>query len=167
MKNKVYLGLGSNKGNKLKFITQAIKLINQNSNCSVEKFSSIYETLPFGVEEQANFFNAVAEVNTSFNLNEFHNITKKTELEIGRKKSFRWGPREIDIDILLFNDIIFANDNLIVPHKDLINRDFALKPLHEIKGNFLFPGTTQVVSKEYLNKLKNHIVGVKRVELLN
>jgi len=167
MKNKVYLGLGSNKGNKLEFIATAIKLINQNLNCSIVRYSSIYETLPYGVEEQDNYLNAVAEVDTQLNLADFHKFTKNTELKIGRTKSFRWGPREIDIDILLFNDIVFESKNLIVPHKDLINRDFALKPLHEIKGDFLFPATKQLISDEYLSILKNHIVGVKRIELLN
>ncbi len=167
MKNKVYLGLGSNKGNKLNFIIQTVELLNQDLKCSIIKYSSIYETLPFGVEEQANYLNAAIEVNTSMNLQEFHKFIKNTELEIGRTESFRWGPREIDIDILLFNEILFESEKLIVPHKDLINRDFALKPLHEIKGDFLLPGTDTFITNDYLINLKNHIVGVKRVKLLN
>jgi len=167
MRNKVYLGLGSNKGNRLDFLAKAIVLFNNNLDCSIIQYSSIYETLPFGVEEQANYLNAVVEVSTSLNLTELHQFIKQAELEIGRKESFRWGPREIDIDILLFNEILFTSDKLNVPHKDLINRDFALKPLHEIKGDFLFPGTDQIISNEYLSNLKNHIIGVKRVELLN
>lgn len=167
MKNKLYLGLGSNKGNKLDFIIKACKIIDHNPNCSIIKFSSIYETLPFGVKQQPNYLNAAIEVHTSFGLEEFHKFAKQTEFEIGRKKSFRWGPREIDIDILLFNEILFKSNNLIVPHRDLINRDFALKPLHEIKGDFIFQGTDKLITAEYLTNLKNHIIGVKHIELLN
>jgi len=167
MKNKVFLGLGSNKGNKINFLIAAQNCINKNPNCSVLECSSIYETIPFGVEEQANFMNAAIEVETSFTLSELHKFTKQTEIEIGREKSFRWGPREIDIDILLFNNLVFESENLSVPHHDLMNRDFALKPLHQIKGDFVFPGTNKIINIKYLSELKNHIISVKSIELLN
>ena len=137
--NSVFIGLGSNIGNRTEFISSAIKKISIAGNCKIKAISSLYESLPFGDIEQENFFNAVIKVET--NLDHFSLLEKLNEIEqkLGRVKRERWGPREIDIDILFFNDLIFSDEIITLPHKGVIYRDFVLVPLCEIEPEFVHP----------------------------
>lgn len=165
--NKVYLGLGSNKGDRLAFLRQAIFELEHNKNIEVVKCASVYETKPYGVVDQENYFNSVVEVYTNYSLDELYDCVKAIENKIGRKESFRWGPREIDIDILLYGDVVFSDVRITIPHKDLLNRDFVLKPLLEISSNIMHPKTGAEINISLFDALENHVIKIHEVDLLN
>ncbi len=137
--NIAYIGIGSNEGNKRTNIKSAIDLINEIADCKIEKVSSIYETLPFGDIEQDNFFNAVIKILTKLNPQELFIELKKIEQRLGRIIREKWGPREIDLDVLLFNDLIFSDEIITLPHEGIIYRDFVLVPLIEIEPELIHP----------------------------
>lgn len=139
MVNDVYLGFGANKENKIGNILKAVELINSDPECEVIKFSSLYETKPYGGIEQKNYINAAAEISTRYSLLELLNFVKAAEKKIGRTPSTRWGAREIDIDILLYYDFVYSDDVITVPHKEMIYRDFVLVPLIEICPDLVHP----------------------------
>lgn len=126
----IYLGLGSNLGNKRKNIKKAIKLLKE--KVTVKKISSFYRTKPVGYLDQPYFINAVIEIQTDFLPYELLKLVKSIEKELGRKKTFRWGPRLIDIDILLYQGKKLKSKILTIPHPHIFQRDFVLKPLKEI-----------------------------------
>lgn len=101
--------------------------------------SSIYESKPYGNLNQENFFNAVFKIKTYYQPAELFEFLKKVEEIVGRKKTVIWGPREIDLDILFYNNLIFNDERLIIPHKDILSRDFVLIPLCEIAPDLEHP----------------------------
>jgi len=155
--NKVYIGIGTNVGDRLLNIKNTLKLLNESENLFRLKFSSIYETLPYGDIEQNNFYNAVIICETNFDFHELLIFTKSIEEKIGRIKRENWGPREIDLDILLFNDLVYEDDKIAIPHKDLINRDFVLEPLLELDENIKHP-ETKIELREYLKALTDKYI---------
>ena len=132
MKNKVYLSLGSNIGNRQKYIESAIELIVKTEGIEILKKSELYETSPVGYVEQNLFLNTVIKIETDFSAREILKIINKIENELDRKREIRWGPRTIDIDILIFSDKKIDEMDLIIPHKEMLNRLFVLVPLIEI-----------------------------------
>jgi 2-amino-4-hydroxy-6-hydroxymethyldihydropteridine diphosphokinase len=138
MNNVIYLGLGSNIGNRVENIIFALSVLQSSSFISIKKISSFYETYPIG-PKQRKFCNIAVKVNTSLNPHDLLSIIKQTEKLMGRKKFFHWGPRIIDIDILFFNRTVIAEKKLIVPHKEIQNRLFVLSPLNEISKSFICP----------------------------
>jgi len=142
--NLIFVSLGSNIGDKLKHLNDAVDCISADSCCKVDTVSSVYETVPYGYKNQENFFNAALKLTSSYTLKEFYTFTKSVEKKLGRNKGDRWGPREIDIDILFYNDLIYSDDLLTIPHKEILNRDFVLVPLCEIASNVKHP----VINKE-------------------
>jgi len=132
MKNKVYLSLGSNIGNRQKYIESAIELIGKTEGIEILKKSELYETSPVGYVEQNLFLNTVIKIETDFSAREILKIINKIENELDRKREIRWGPRTIDIDILIFSDKKIDETDLIIPHKEMLNRLFVLIPLIEI-----------------------------------
>ena len=132
MKNKVYLSLGSNIGNRQKYIESAIELIGKTEGIEILKKSGLYETSPVGYVEQNLFLNTVIKIETDFSAREILKIINKIENELDRKREIRWGPRTIDIDILIFSDKKIDEMDLIIPHKEMLNRLFVLVPLIEI-----------------------------------
>lgn len=132
MKNKVYLSLGSNIGNRQKYIESAIELVGKTEGIKILKKSGLYETSPVGYVEQDLFLNAVIKIETDFSEREILKIINKIENELDRKREIRWGPRTIDIDILIFSDKKINETDLIIPHKEMLNRLFVLVPLIEI-----------------------------------
>ncbi len=128
-------------------IDYAIELIDTNPSCEVEIVSSIYESSPYGEIVQSDFFNAVCKIKTFFELKELLKFLKSVEQQVGRTVSTKWGPREIDLDILFYNDLIFSDDEITVPHKDLVNRDFVLVPLCEIAPNLIHPSMNKKISE--------------------
>ena len=135
-----------------------MELIDQENLCKVSNVSSIYETKPYGYTEQNNFLNCVAEISTEFNLQDLLRLTKRIEQQIGRQKREKWGPREVDLDILFFNDIIFSDEKLTVPHKDVLKRDFVLVPLCEIAPNFVHPVEKRKICELSENVFDNNII---------
>ncbi len=130
--------------NKIDF---AVELIDQNPDCQVEIVSSIYETSPYGDIVQSEFFNAVFKINTRLEVKELFRLLKSIELQVGRTETSKWGPREIDLDILFFNDLVYSDDELTIPHKDLLNRDFVLVPLNEIAPELIHPVMDKKISE--------------------
>ena len=132
MKNKVYLSLGSNIGNRQEYIESAIELVGKTEGIKILKKSGLYETSPVGYVEQDLFLNTVIKIETDFSEREILKIINKIENELDRKREIRWGPRTIDIDILIFSDKKINETDLIIPHKEMLNRLFVLVPLIEI-----------------------------------
>ncbi|WP_041083838.1 2-amino-4-hydroxy-6-hydroxymethyldihydropteridine diphosphokinase [Thermotoga profunda] len=128
---KVYIGIGSNIGNRLKNIQKACDLL-KISGIDIVRKSSIYETKPYGVTDQPEFLNCVVEVNTHLTPHNLLKLLLQIEQTMGRVREKRWGPRIIDLDILLFGNIVYESDNLLVPHYDMTNRQFVILPLLEI-----------------------------------
>lgn len=120
--------------------------------------SSIYETKPYGVKEQDNFLNAVIKVSTSFNLTQLFIFLKNIEDELGRKSNTKWGPREIDLDILFFNEIVYSDEKIIIPHKEIELRDFVLTPLCEIAPDLFHPVLNQKISDICIDEKNKTII---------
>ena len=130
----VYLSLGSNIGDKKSNLETAIKQINQFS--TIKKISSIYESDPILLKDQDNFFNLVLEIDYKKTVIELLESTKDVERRMGRKKTVKYGPRIIDIDIVFFNNQIINSKDLVIPHYDWSNRIFVVKPLCELFREF-------------------------------
>ncbi len=136
---KVYLGLGSNKGERLTYLQSALNGIGKLAGTSVRSVSSVYETEPVGKKDQAEFLNAVAEIETSLSPHELLRTLKRIEKDLGRKDWIRWGPREIDIDILYYDDAVLKDVKIQIPHREIANRRFVLIPLSEIAQGLVDP----------------------------
>lgn len=136
---KVYLGLGSNKGDRLAYLKSALVRVAQLPRTRVDTVSSVYETEPVGKKDQGEFLNAVAEVETTLPPRELLEELKRIERDLGRKERLRWGPREIDVDILYYDDTVLLDDALRIPHTEVANRRFVLIPLGEIAHAFVDP----------------------------
>ncbi|MCX6168295.1 MAG: 2-amino-4-hydroxy-6-hydroxymethyldihydropteridine diphosphokinase [Ignavibacteriales bacterium] len=159
MVNNIFLALGSNKGNRLEFIYSAVRKINENDSCKVLKCSSIYETTPYGIVDQPNFLNAVIAISSDFNIIELLQFVKHLEKNIGRTESLeKWGEREIDVDIIFYNDVIYTGDMLVIPHPESLKRDFVIIPLLEIAPDFIFPGMQKKIMELDLSSIENHII---------
>ena len=135
----VYLSLGTNMGDKKKNLLEAIEKIGKLENTKVTSQSTILETEPFGYTEQDMFLNACIEIKTLFTPQELLEKLLNIELEMGRVRTIKWGPRIIDIDILFFDDEIIQDKNLAVPHPWISERMFVLEPLCEIAPNLIHP----------------------------
>ena len=126
----VYLGLGSNLGDKRKNLRRAVKLLRQ--RVKIIKVSSLYETKPVGHTDQPDFLNAVLAAETGIAPTPLLRLVKSIEKKIGRRRTFRNGPRVIDIDILLYEGRKVKTKRLTIPHPRMYARDFVLRPLREI-----------------------------------
>jgi 2-amino-4-hydroxy-6-hydroxymethyldihydropteridine diphosphokinase len=139
-------------------IDLAIELIDQDYYCDVDAVSSIYESEPYGDAGQENFFNAVCKVETYYEPSDLFYFLKNIEEQIGRKKTEKWGPREIDLDILFYNNLIYTDELLTIPHKDILNRDFVLVPLCEFEPEFVHPVLNKKICEVSTLTNKKHIV---------
>lgn len=128
----VYLGVGSNLGDRKKYIQQAIQYLCGTPGISVKKVSSLYETDPVGGPPQGKFLNGAIEIETSLLPMEFLTRLKEIEKKVGRKHRVRYGPREIDLDILFFGQQKISENNLHIPHPRIQEREFVKIPLREI-----------------------------------
>ncbi len=136
-----YLGLGSNLGDRLAALTQALELLNAAPGLRPTACSSIYETEPWGVAEQPRFLNLVAGYETALPPAELLALCQRIESQIGRTPTYRWGPRRIDLDILLYGSQIISSltPDLQIPHPRLSQRAFVLVPLAEIAPHIPVP----------------------------
>jgi len=135
--HQVYLGLGSNLGNRKNNLEEAIRQISQFA--AIKKTSSTYETEPWGLKDQPKFLNQVLFVESTLGPNELLSLLKNIEQQMGRKKSVRFGPRIIDVDILFYDDDVMNTPNLTIPHSHLTERAFVLVPLAEIAPKLVHP----------------------------
>jgi dihydroneopterin aldolase/2-amino-4-hydroxy-6-hydroxymethyldihydropteridine diphosphokinase len=136
--HKAYIGLGSNMGNKEENLNNALKLMN-NGITRVEKVSSFYGTKPVGYEEQDDFVNCAAEIKTLLSPQELIVFLLNIEKELKRERVIRWGPRTIDLDVLLYDDIITCDEDIVIPHPRMHERLFVLKPLNDIAPYAVHP----------------------------
>ncbi len=147
----VILSLGSNVGNREEYLRKAIHELK--NFFEIHKVSSIYETSPIGYTDQEKFLNMVVAGTTKLDIVDFFSNLKRVERDIGRKPTFRWGPREIDIDIVYFGNREIKNELLEIPHKERLNRAFVVVPLVEIFPDF-FDFKEKILLKEIARKLK-------------
>ncbi len=134
---KVFLGLGSNIGKKEENIYKAVDLLSEKiKNLKMSKF---YISKAVGYKNQPDFINAAVKGFTDLSPHELLYYIKSVEKNLGRIYRFHWGPREIDIDILFYGELILENKNLIIPHPRLHERDFVLLPLMDLEPNFIHP----------------------------
>ncbi len=131
----VYVSLGSNKGDREHNLRRGVNLLDQLPHTSVVKISSIYETDPVGVTGQRRFLNAAAELRTGLEPVRLLAEFKRIEKRLGRKPGPRWGPRTLDIDLLLYGNETIERGELAVPHPRMMERAFVLVPLGEIAPN--------------------------------
>ena len=133
-----YLHLGSNKGDRTSYLSNAIKQITAKIG-QVTDQSAIYQTEPWGKKDQDDFLNMAIKVESNLVPEDALNAAKKIETDMGSEKKEKWGPRIIDIDILYCDDLITEKDNLVIPHPHIYERNFVLIPLMEIAGDFIDP----------------------------
>ena len=145
--HEAYIALGSNMNDKKKYIMDAIKALNADDNIEVDKTSSIIETEPYGYTNQDVFLNGVVKVSTLLTPNELLEKIHKIEEEAGRERTIHWGPRTLDLDIIFYDDIVLDSEDLIIPHPDMHNRDFVLKPLCELTPYLRHPIMGKTVSE--------------------
>ena len=146
--NAVYLLLGSNLGNKEGNLKTACRMLRKFGK--IRKQSGIYETEPWGYEDNRNFFNKAILLDTLLNPFELLTELLKIEISIGRVRQHKqWVAREIDIDIIFYNNLVIEEENLIIPHPFLNNRKFALVPIKEIAPSFVHPVAGKTISQLY------------------
>ncbi len=150
---KVYVGLGSNLGNKRENLVNAINTIDTYEEICVIDKSDFYETAPVGGPPQPDYVNCAIELETEFSPQTLLKEFKKIERKLGRQPDARWGPRTIDLDILLYGDRIVNNHNLRIPHERMHERTFVLAPLCEISPDIKHPVLKLNIS-ELLEKLR-------------
>nr|WP_263323917.1 2-amino-4-hydroxy-6-hydroxymethyldihydropteridine diphosphokinase [Neobacillus sp. Marseille-Q6967] len=139
MGNKAFIALGSNIGNRYDYLVEAIQQLVKYSQVKLVNYSSVYETDPVGYENQDLFLNMVIEVQTEWSAEKLLDVCLKIEKELGRKREIYWGPRTIDLDILLYNQENIETEKLIVPHPRMLERNFVMIPLLEICPDIIIP----------------------------
>lgn len=130
--HEVYVALGSNMGNKKEYIEKAVETLTEMEDCQVECVSQLIVTEPYGEVEQDEFLNGALKLWTLLEAGELLERLQEIEKEAGRERLIHWGPRTLDLDILLYDDEIIEKRDLCVPHVDMQNRQFVLKPMSEI-----------------------------------
>lgn len=144
---KVYAGVGSNIGNRRKYIDDAFAGIRNDRYCRNAYMSELIETAPYGYEDQQNFLNGVICFETLYGPDELLNFFHRLEDEGQRVRDIHWGPRTIDLDILFYGDEIIQKEGLIIPHKEIHLRKFVLEPLQEIAPYFVHPVFAKTVTQ--------------------
>lgn len=156
--NTVYLSLGSNIGNKMFYLLNAIVKINELEFTKIVKVSKFYTTEPYGDIVQDNFLNCAIKIKTRLLPYELLKKINQIEHKLNRKRVIKWGPRTIDIDIIFYDNLKLNRENLIIPHKDYKKRNFVLYPLRDIiddmKFNALFyQATGEIFEYKYEKKI--------------
>jgi len=159
----VCLGLGSNLGNREELLEQGVQALQDRDGIEGVRFSALYETEPVGPVEQGMFLNMALVCETTLSPREVLKTCKDIEINVGGKKTdVRWGPRQLDIDILLYGDEqLNEPPSLIIPHPEMLTRNFVLIPLAEIAPDIEIPGFGLTVSSAL--KACGDTSGVKRI----
>ena len=137
--HRAYIALGSNLGDKKAYLDQAIKALKQHKECRVQRVSSYLVTEPYGGVEQDDFLNACLSLDTLLSPEELLDLLHEIEQAAHRERLIHWGPRTLDLDILLYDNEVLETEDLIIPHVEMHKRDFVLKPLAEIAPNKRHP----------------------------
>ena len=156
-----YIGFGSNIDDRLNYITQALRLLVDGEDVSLIQISSLYETEPVGYEEQGWFLNGVVAVETGLPVHGLLGLLKEIEEGVGRQHRARWGPREVDLDILIYDQYCISTPDLTVPHPEMHQRSFVLVPFAEIAPDVLHP-----ILQQNIRALLANLNDEKTVELV-
>lgn len=161
--HRVYLGIGANLGEKEKNIQTALDFFKEHPLCELEKISSLLSTKPYGVKEQDDFLNGVFCIRTLLAPREILACIQEIEEKLQRVRTLHWGPRTIDVDILLYDDMIYREEDLLIPHIEMHKRDFVLKPLCEIAPYVLHPALCKTIKElwEELQKSETYETNIK------
>jgi 2-amino-4-hydroxy-6-hydroxymethyldihydropteridine diphosphokinase len=162
MNNMAWIGLGSNIGDRFEYLKLAITKLIESPYIELVKCSFIYETVPEGYVDQDLFLNLAVKVKTSLTAEELFLVMSDIEDTLGRKRAIHWGPRTIDLDLLLFNDTAISTDKLTIPHPRIFERCFVLRPLLETLDTFddqEIKLRREIISQ--LNLLKNQNENIK------
>lgn len=146
-----YLSLGSNKGNRMQLIEQAVSFLDLSEDIKVIRVSALYETEPWGVKEQNWFLNSAVEIKTKLSAQDLLFKCSNIEKALGRNRrnEQRWGERTLDIDIIFYNSDVINTDVLTIPHKQTHKRAFVLVPLLELIPDFVHPVLNKTISEIY------------------
>jgi 2-amino-4-hydroxy-6-hydroxymethyldihydropteridine diphosphokinase len=150
--NKAFIALGTNIEPRKEYLDQAIQLLNQVEDIQIINKSSIYQTPPVGYTNQADFLNMVLEIRTLLPPEKLLDTCQEIENELGRKRIIRFGPRTIDLDILVYNEENKKTERLTIPHPRMSQRGFVLVPLNELAPDLQLPGTGKTI-EQLLNEL--------------
>ena len=134
-----YIALGSNLGDREGNLRAALRLIGELPSVSLTRVSSFHKTKPVGGPPQGDYLNAVAEIETALPPHELLECLQQIEASLGRTRGVRWGPRTIDLDILLMNDVVVEGPTLVIPHPRMHEREFVLRPLCELAPDARHP----------------------------
>lgn len=135
-----YIAIGSNLASPLEQVNAAVQALGEIPQSKIVAVSSFYRTPPLGPQDQPDYLNAAVALETTLSPEALLDHTQRIELQQGRvRKAERWGPRTLDLDIMLFGDALINSERLTVPHYDMRNRGFMLWPLFEIAPNLHFP----------------------------
>ena len=158
-----YIGIGSNLNQPIKQLKQATENLTMMPNSKFIKISSIYESSPLGVTDQPNFINAVAAIITRLSA---HNLFKELhKIEFKQKRvrnNEKWGPRTIDLDLLVFGSQTIDDQVLTIPHPEIKNRNFVLKPMSDITLELRIPGLDSI--EDLLKKMENNPIKIRRLD---
>ena len=148
-KKHIYIALGSNLGDREKLLAAAIASLHP--SVTVLKESPVYQTAPWGYEEQPAFLNQVVLASTHLSPEELLTYLKNIEHLVGRKPTFKYGPREVDLDILFYDDLVFRSAELEIPHPRIAERAFVVVPLNDLAPSFRHPVSRETVSSMLQN----------------
>ena len=141
---RAYVGLGANLGDREATIRRALELLDAQPGICVTAVSPLRETEPVGVTEQPRFLNGAAALETDLSPRELLDSLLRVERQLGRVRDARWGPRTIDLDLLVYGDVVLAEPGLELPHPRLHERPFALEPLRDLDPELVVPGRGRV-----------------------
>lgn len=150
--HRAYIAFGSNMGDKKAYIDKAIKSLSETPGIRMGRVSDYITTAPYGEVEQDEFLNGALYIDTYHSPEKLLDILHSIEKEAGRERKIHWGPRTLDLDILLYDDIILDTPRLHIPHADMHNRDFVLRPLAQIAPYVRHP-LLRETAEEMLKKL--------------
>lgn len=145
--HQVYLSAGSNMGDREGYITTGLDRLKAHPLIRVQQVADMLETAPYGMIEQAPFLNTAIRLSTLLPPGELLETLHEIEQAAGRTRKVHWGPRTLDLDILFYDKLVYEDENLILPHADLENRYFVLKPLCQLAPNFRHPVLQKTVSQ--------------------
>lgn len=165
----VYIGLGSNIGDRVGYIQQSCKMLNDIESIQIVKCSSFYETEPYGYKEQEWFINAIVKVKTDLSADNLLDVCSDIEKRLGRcrcKNQIKWGPRTIDLDILFYDDKVISTEFLQIPHPFVQLRACSLVPMLEIASKLVHPVLKKTI-EDLHNDLENpeevYLYGTRRI----
>ena len=154
-RHTAYLSLGSNMGDKKAFLDMAIDELSKENHTKLVKASNMLVTKAYGYTDQDDFLNMAAKIETYLSPSELLDFVHTIEQKADRKREIHWGPRTLDIDIVFYDRLVMDSDDLIIPHVDMQNREFVLKPMSEIAPNMRHPLISKTVT-QMLDELKEH-----------